>query len=304
MKTKRALGLLLGSLLLLSSFGLCAPVLARQGNQQDTVQPTRIKLGGQVVAAKLVSQPQPEYPPLARETRIEGNVILHVIIGVDGAVKEVAVESGHPLLVQSALDAVRQWHYRPTLLNGKPAEVDTTVTVTFKLAPSASLSEPSAEPAATLKREQDALNAVDPDTAADIRRLMEVVGTKNIMPQMFESQMQPVREQLLTSLKNLPADIDKEKIADRFIDMMKERVASGELSDLAIPVYAKYFTHDEIKDMLAFYESPTGKRSTEEAPSVIRDVQAAASQHWTNVVIPQLVRQMAAEFPELSKPKN
>jgi TonB family protein len=288
----------------LGSLSLCAPAFPQAGDQPDAVKPARIKLGGQVVAAKLASQPQPQYPPLARETGIEGSVILHVIIGVDGAVKEVTVQSGHPLLVQSALDAVRQWHYQPTLLNGKPVEVDTTVTVTFKLAPSASLSGPSAEPAATLKQEQEALNAVDPDTATDIRRLIESMGTKNLVSQMFEAQLEPVREQLVTNLKNLPADADKGKIADRFIEMMKDRIASGEMSDLAIPVYAKYFTHDQIKDMLAFYQSASGKRFSEEAPSAIRDVQAAASQHWAKVVIPQLVRQMAVEFPELSKRNN
>src|SRR5690349_18150506 len=106
MKTKRALGPLLCSLLLLGSLSLCGPTFAQQGDQPDAVKPARLKLGGQVVAAKLVSQPQPEYPPLARETRIEGSVVLHVIIGIDGAVMEVTVQSGHPLLVQSALDAV------------------------------------------------------------------------------------------------------------------------------------------------------------------------------------------------------
>jgi len=303
METKRALRVLLGSLLVLGSSSLCAPAFPQQEDQPDAVKPARIKLGGQVVAAKLVSQPQPQYPPLARETGIEGSVILHALIGVDGAVKEVAVQSGHPLLVQSALDEVRQWRYQPTLLNGKPAEVDTTVTVTFKLTPSASLSGPSVDPA-TLKQEQDALNAVDPDTAGDIRRLIESMGTKSLVSQMFEAQLGPLREQLVTNLKNLPADADKGKIADRFIEMMKDRITSGELSDLAIPVYAKYFTHDQIKDMLAFYQSASGKRFSEEAPSAIRDVQAAVSQHWAKVVIPQLVRQMAAEFPELRKPNN
>src|SRR4029077_19147169 len=101
METKRALRVLLGSLLVLGSSSLCAPAFPQQEDQPDAVKPARIKLGGQVVAAKLVSQPQPQYPPLARETGIEGSVILHAIIGVDGAVKEVTVQSGHPLLVQS-----------------------------------------------------------------------------------------------------------------------------------------------------------------------------------------------------------
>jgi protein TonB len=73
------------------------------------------------------------YPPLARQTRISGTVRLHAIIGKNGAVQQLEVISGHPLLVQAALDAVRQWRYRPTLLNGEPVEVDTTIDVIFSL---------------------------------------------------------------------------------------------------------------------------------------------------------------------------
>src|SRR5207302_3137235 len=80
-------------------------------------QTTRIKLGGQVVAAKLLAQPQPVYPPLARQARIQGNVVLHAIIDKDGRVGELQVISGHPLLVQSALEAVKNWRYQPTQLN-------------------------------------------------------------------------------------------------------------------------------------------------------------------------------------------
>ena len=95
--------------------------------------PSRIKLGGQVQAAKVLAQPQPVYPALARQARIQGNVVLHAIIGKDGRVGELEVVSGHPLLVQSALDAVKNWRYQPTLLNGDAVEVDTTITVTFQL---------------------------------------------------------------------------------------------------------------------------------------------------------------------------
>jgi protein TonB len=97
------------------------------------VQQSRIRQGGNVQAAKLINRVQPSYPPLARQTRIQGTVRLHAIIGKDGAVKELTLESGHPLLVQAALDAVRQWRYQPTLLNGEPVEVDTTIDVIFTL---------------------------------------------------------------------------------------------------------------------------------------------------------------------------
>ena len=95
--------------------------------------PTRIRQGGNVTAASIITQTRPAYPALARQARIQGNVVLHAIIDKDGKVAQLEVVSGHPLLVQAALDAVRQWLYKPTLLNGDPVEVDTTITVTFTM---------------------------------------------------------------------------------------------------------------------------------------------------------------------------
>ena len=95
--------------------------------------PTRIQQGGIVTEASILSQTRPVYPTLARQAHIQGSVVLHAIIGKDGRVAQLEVMSGHPLLVQAALDAVKQWLYKPTLLNGDPVEVDTTITVTFTL---------------------------------------------------------------------------------------------------------------------------------------------------------------------------
>src|SRR5256884_632253 len=86
-----------------------------------------------VQAARIVNRVQPVYPPLARQTRISGTVRLHAIISRDGTIQQLEVISGHPLLQQAALDAVRQWRYQPTLLNGEPVEVDTTIDVIFSL---------------------------------------------------------------------------------------------------------------------------------------------------------------------------
>jgi len=96
--------------------------------------PKRVTVGGNVQAARLVNRVQPVYPPLAKQTRISGTVKLHAIIGKDGTVQQLQVVSGHPLLVQSALDAVKQWRYQPTLLNGDPVEVETEIDVIFSLA--------------------------------------------------------------------------------------------------------------------------------------------------------------------------
>ena len=115
--------------------GVIGGVIGGVGSAPPPPKPTqtRIRQGGAVQAAMLVNRVQPQYPPLARQTRISGTVRLHAIISKDGSVQQLEVLSGHPLLVQAALDAVRQWKYRPTTLNGEPVEVDTTIDVIFSL---------------------------------------------------------------------------------------------------------------------------------------------------------------------------
>lgn len=96
--------------------------------------PKRIRVGGQVEAARLIFQPRPEYPPLAKMARIQGSVRLEAIISRDGTIQDLKVLSGHPLLVKSALEAVQRWRYQPTLLNGEAVEVITEIDVNFTLA--------------------------------------------------------------------------------------------------------------------------------------------------------------------------
>jgi protein TonB len=97
-------------------------------------QPTGpVPIGGDVQMAKLVKRVMPVYPPLARQARIQGTVRLTGIISKEGKIINLQVESGHPLLVNAAVDAVRQWLYHPTLLNGKPVEVIAPIDVNFTL---------------------------------------------------------------------------------------------------------------------------------------------------------------------------
>jgi protein TonB len=88
----------------------------------------------QVMEGNIIHRIQPEYPSLARQARIQGQVSLRAIISHDGRIENLQVVNGHPLLVQAAIDAVRQWRYRPYMLNGEPVEVETQITVNFTLA--------------------------------------------------------------------------------------------------------------------------------------------------------------------------
>ncbi len=107
------------------------PHIAPQAQQEK--RPVKVSEG--VLQAQLVSRIEPRYPPLALGTRQSGTVVLHAIISRDGHITALEVVSGSPFFVQAALDAVRQWRYRPTMLNGEPVEVDTTITVIFQLKP-------------------------------------------------------------------------------------------------------------------------------------------------------------------------
>lgn len=97
------------------------------------VTPQRIKVGGNVQSAKLLRQVQPIYPVIAKQAHIQGTVLLHAIIAKDGTIQDLSLISGHPFLVKNAEDAVKQWRYQPTLLNGEPVEVETTIQVIFTL---------------------------------------------------------------------------------------------------------------------------------------------------------------------------
>jgi TonB family protein len=99
----------------------------------STAPAMRIRFGGNIPRPKLIKEVNPVYPEAARANGVQGTVKLHVILAKDGSVRQVELVSGDPLLVQAAIDAVKQWRYRPSLLNGQPVEVDNEVNVVFSL---------------------------------------------------------------------------------------------------------------------------------------------------------------------------
>jgi TonB family protein len=92
-----------------------------------------VRIGGNVAQASLMYQVAPVYPALAKSAHVSGTVLLHCVIGTDGTVQNLEYISGPPLLMKSAMDAVRQWKYKLTLINGMAVRVDTTVSVVFTL---------------------------------------------------------------------------------------------------------------------------------------------------------------------------
>ena len=95
--------------------------------------PQRVRVSQGVSQGLLVHKVQPSYPPLARQARIQGVVVLQALIGKDGSIQNLHVVSGHPMLTTAALEAVKEWRYKPYYLNGEPVEVETTINVNFTL---------------------------------------------------------------------------------------------------------------------------------------------------------------------------
>jgi len=97
------------------------------------VTPQRVRISQGVTRGLLIQKIEPQYPPLARAARVQGEVLLSAIIDANGQITNLQLVSGHPMLVPAAIAAVRQWRYKPYLLNGQPVEVETQITVIFSL---------------------------------------------------------------------------------------------------------------------------------------------------------------------------
>jgi periplasmic protein TonB len=95
--------------------------------------PQRIRISAGVTKGLLIQRIEPPYPTLARAARVQGDVVLSAVIDTNGHITNLQLVSGHPMLVPAAIAAVKQWRYKPYLLNGQPVEVETTITVIFTL---------------------------------------------------------------------------------------------------------------------------------------------------------------------------
>jgi periplasmic protein TonB len=95
--------------------------------------PARVRVSQGVSSGLLIKKVQPNYPPLARQARIQGQVLLQAQISKDGSIENLSLISGHPMLAPAAIEAVKQWRYKPYMLNGEPVAVDTQVVVNFTL---------------------------------------------------------------------------------------------------------------------------------------------------------------------------
>ena len=115
------------------ALGMHANAASDGSDSNTTKAPKQLTVSAEKMSHNLLNKVVPVYPPAAKKAKIQGKVVLDAVIGTDGNVENLRVISGPPELQQSALDAVRQWTYKPYLLNGDPVEVETTINIIYNL---------------------------------------------------------------------------------------------------------------------------------------------------------------------------
>ncbi|MGA7914835.1 MAG: TonB family protein [Candidatus Acidiferrales bacterium] len=264
-------------------------------------KPSRIRVSGKVAATKITRLVQPVYPEVAKLAKVEGTIVLHCIIGTDGKVKEVQYVSGPPLLIKTAMDAVRQWTYQPTLLNGEPVEVDTAVSVVFTLGGKAPGDEAPQESSPPKPANGGAVAIVaptapiDPQFKADILRLMDLTHYKANQEAAIRKIFEPLRPAMLA---NTPATPNREKILSEYIDRLIGLLQTEDFTNRLEALYAQYLTDGDVKAAIAFYETPAGQRylenSTKMAPELVALGQRVAIEN-----IPSILKNLCQDYPEL-----
>lgn len=247
--------------------------------------PKRIRVGGNTMGASIIHQVPPLYPPIARSAHISGTIVLHAIVGKDGTVQDLQFVSGPPLLMKSAMDAVKQWVYKPTLLNGEPVEVDTTISVVFTL---------DGPPPSVVPRTSSE-SSIDPQLKADIIHLIETSHLKEKEEQAARAIFESMRPALLSSL---PPTQSREKIVVAYSEKLVGLLQSNEFVDQVVAIYAKYFSKDDIKALAQFYETPAGQHYLDAAPMMVADLNLVG-QHLAMENMNSIFKQLCFEFPEL-----
>jgi TonB family protein len=242
--------------------GICpgagAPPIAPDVAPVPQPRPQKIRVGGNVALTNLVSQVTPEYPEIAKNAHVSGTVLLHTVTGMDGTIVELEYVSGPPLLMKSAMDAVRQWRYKPTKLNGYPVEVDTTVTVVFKLGESDNgpVTESSPPP--------QQVPPIDPQLKADIERLINLPQMKQEILDSRQALFDQMRPYMIASLPDTP---NRETILKTYFEKLGPLISSDDYFNQVVATHAKYFSDDDIKGMIAFYGDACGAALPEKSSS-------------------------------------
>lgn len=255
---------------------------------EPPTHPTRVTINGNAMAARVVAIVQPAYPKGLQDAHVSGTVILRAVIAKDGSVEQVTPLSGPQQLWRSATDAVKQWKYQPTVVEGTPVEVSTTVNIDF--APG---KPPRYEQQGTAMPQTAA--AMDPQLHADILRLIEATHLKDTMRDYGRQMMETMRPSIEDAL---PATANRKQIIDEVEGKMMSALESQAATDQIVMVYAKYLSDDDVKGAAAFYESAAGQRFNSVSTQMEDDLSQSGEQ-FAMQNLDTILKGICASHPEL-----
>jgi protein TonB len=116
-----------------SAGGVIGGLISSTAPPPKVAAPQKLRISSGVAEGNLINKVEPPYPQMAKIAHVQGDVVLQALISKQGTIENLRAVSGHPILIQAAMDAVKQWRYKPYLLNGDPVEVETTITVRFHM---------------------------------------------------------------------------------------------------------------------------------------------------------------------------
>jgi TonB family protein len=305
---------------------VCAVMLAGvavdAAAQSQSGHADRITVDGAVQAAKITTNVQPIYPAAAKEAGIAGTVVLHAVIGKDGSVNELAYVSGPEELVDAAMFAVRRWHYQPTLVEGQPVEVDTTISVVYAMGAGESgaaaakggdaagqatnratgegqdQTQGKAQGGFTVQGGDHPFNRptrIDPQLRADIEELLRVSHFDQTVTETLTSELEPLRAKMNAALVNQP---NAQAIMKEYFDRVIAIGRSVEMNDSMILIYAKYWNDEQVKKALEFYKTEAGQQILGTQMKIFEDSRKAGDRIFTQNV-GEILQDMCREHTEL-----
>lgn len=240
------------------------------------------------MAAKVLAIIPPAYPKSLQNAHVSGSVVLSAVIAKDGSVKQLQPVSGPAQLRPLAMQAVKQWRYQPTVLEGAPVEVSTTITIDFTPGKPPRYEQQGAAMPLTAE-------AIDPQLRADILRLIAATHLQKIMRDYGKQMMEVMRPSIEDSL---PDTANRKEILHEVETKMQAALESQAATDQIIMVYAKYLSDDDVKGAVAFYESPAGQRFNSVSTQLEDDLSNTGEQ-FAMENLNTILKGLCASHPEL-----
>jgi TonB family protein len=251
-----------------------------QGAPYGPEQIPRMKMAGDGTVQNIIHKVPPEYPADALAAKIGGTVVFAALVATDGSVKQVQVVSGPVKLIDAATKAVKQWKYAPWTFNGKPADVETTISVIFN------------------PEDPTGAGIIYPQLKADILHMYyAMVGFEGAETR-FDEEFSRAKREVVAAIPS--SNENREEILEAYNRGYFTTIRLPAFTDGIVAIYAKHFTDDEIKAIDQFFQTPAGRHFALESVQVNFESKALGRKFATDH-IPGVLAELCKEFPELQR---